>query len=91
MVGDRWPLSLPAADREKLALLNRERRADLERVLTPEELFEYDLRQGPTAMRLRSQLAAFQPTEEEYRAIFTVQHALDRRAVATRPTVESSS
>ncbi len=78
VVGDRWPLSLPAADREKLALLNRERRADLERVLTPEELFEYDLRQGPTAMRLRSQLAAFQPTEEEYRAIFTVQHALDR-------------
>lgn len=78
LLGGRPPFNLPAAELEKLALLNRERRADIASVLTPEELFEYDLRQGPTASRLRSQLAAFQPTEEEFRALFKVQFALDQ-------------
>jgi hypothetical protein len=77
IVANRSPLNLPAAEMEKLALLNRERRADIERTLTPDELFEYDLRQSPTASQLRSQLSSFRPTEDEFRAIFRVQHALD--------------
>jgi len=64
-------------DREKLALLEKERRADLEAVLTPEELENYELRSSSTASALRSQLALFNPTEEEFRAIFKLQQAFD--------------
>jgi hypothetical protein len=68
---------LTTDDQEKIALLNREHRADIEAVLTPEEIFERNLRQSPTASRLRSQLAPFSPSEEEYRAIFRIQYDLD--------------
>ncbi len=77
LIAGRSPLNLPAAEQEKIALLNRERRADLERVLSPEELFEYDLRRSPTTVRLRSQLSAFKPTEEEFRTLFRVQFERD--------------
>jgi hypothetical protein len=69
-------ITLPE-DREKLAYLDKEQRADLAKVLTPQELEEYDLRSSPTANRMRSQLGIFKPTEEEFRAIFKVQKALD--------------
>ena len=50
-------ITLPE-DREKLALLEREERADLVQLLTPEELAAYDLRNSRTAQHLRYQLAA---------------------------------
>ncbi len=78
LIAGRSPLNLPASEQEKIALLNRERRADLESVLSTEELFEYDIRRSPTATRLRSQLSAFKPTEEEFRAIFRVQFERDK-------------
>jgi hypothetical protein len=62
-------------DREKLAMLEREQRADLERLFTSEELEAYDLRSSNTANQLRSQLSAFKPTEEEFRAIFRLTRA----------------
>lgn len=80
LLAGRSPMTLPAVDQEKLALLNRERRADIEAVLTPAELFEMDVRQSPTASRLRSQLRAFNASEEEFRAIFQVQYELDRES-----------
>jgi hypothetical protein len=64
-------------DREQIAFLEQEKRTDLKKLLTPEELLEYDLRSSPTANQLRTQLTAFKPTEEEYRAIFELQNALD--------------
>ena len=64
-------------DREKLAFLQQEQRADIAKLLTPDELFEYDLRSSPTASSLRYQLSAFNATEDEYRAIFKVQQAFD--------------
>ncbi|HVS53930.1 MAG TPA: hypothetical protein VHD62_16360 [Opitutaceae bacterium] len=64
-------------DREKLALLQREQRADLVAALTPQELEDYDLRNSPTALRLRSQFGFFDATEDEYRTIYrlTAQYA----------------
>lgn len=66
-------------DRERLAFLEKEKRADIAKLLSPEELFEYDLRTSPTAGQLRYQLSAFTPTDDEYRAIFRVQQAFDAR------------
>ncbi len=64
-------------DRAKLALLEKEQRADIEKLLTPAELEEYNLRSSATARSLASRLSPFKPTEEEFRAIFKLQHELD--------------
>lgn len=64
-------------DREKIAYLEKEKRADITKLLTPDELFEYDLRSSSTASQLRYQLAAFDASEAEYRAIFKVQQAFE--------------
>jgi hypothetical protein len=66
-------------DREKLALLEREERADLVQLLTPEELAAYDLRNSRTAQQLRYQLAAFDATEEEYKTIFALRQDFDTK------------
>lgn len=67
------------ADREKITALEKEQRAAIGRVLTSQELFEYDLRASTTADILREELGAFQPTEEEYRAIYPIRAAFDDR------------
>ncbi|HEX2851703.1 MAG TPA: hypothetical protein VHO24_00590 [Opitutaceae bacterium] len=65
------------ADREKLRLLEREKRADLAAVLTPEELVEYDLRASPAAGGVRNRLRNFEPSELEFRAIAALYVDLD--------------
>lgn len=67
-------VALPS-DREKLKYLEKEQRAEIAQLLTPEELAEYDLRQSMTAASLRYGLTAFEPTEEEFRSIFSIQKA----------------
>jgi hypothetical protein len=64
-------------DRDKIAYLEKEKRDDITKLLTPDELFAYDLRSSPTANSLRTQLASFNPTEDEFRAIFKAQQAFD--------------
>ena len=66
------------AQREELRLLEKERRADLAAVLTPEELLEYDLRASPSANAVREKLAFFGPTEAEYRALVKLQLEFDQ-------------
>ena len=60
-------------DREKLIFLEKEKRADLAGLLTPEELQTYELRSSQTANNLRWQLSAFAPNEQEFRSIFALQ------------------
>jgi hypothetical protein len=60
-------------DREQLALLEREKRADLATVLSPQELAEYEMRTSPVTSRLRAALTLMDATEEEFRAIYAVQ------------------
>lgn len=67
-------------DREALALLTKARRKDIEALLSPEELFEYDLRKSDIARSLRGQLSAFEPTKEEFREIFRIQQEESRLA-----------
>jgi hypothetical protein len=66
-------------DREKLSYIERERIADLAKTLSPDELFEFNLRSSPGANQLRNQLVAFDPTEEEFRAILKIQQPVEAR------------
>lgn len=54
----------------RAALLAKEKRADMERALTPGELLEYDMRNSQAAQRLRNRLMRFTITEAEYVAAF---------------------
>jgi hypothetical protein len=70
---------LTAADRERLAQLEAEKRRELQRILSPEEFAQYELRSSPTSERLRSQLETFRPTESEYQALFALQRSIDEQ------------
>lgn len=64
-------------DREASRLLKEERHDDLSRILSPEELAEYELRFSQTANTLRQELRLFNATEEEFRHIFQMRQELD--------------
>lgn len=53
-----------------LSFLEKEKERDMQRLLTPEDFLEYQLRHSPIAERLRSSLERFMPTEREFGAIF---------------------
>jgi hypothetical protein len=54
---------------ESYNAIDREMAAEFARVLTPLEMEEYEMRAGRIASSLRSQLVAFEPTEQEFRTI----------------------
>ena len=62
-------ITLPE-DREKLALLEREKKADLAAILTPAELEDYEMRHSNITSRLRTPLTLLNASEEEFRAIY---------------------
>jgi hypothetical protein len=74
--GDTNGIMLPE-DKEKMEYLQKEEQAEIAAELSPEELFEYQLRLSGTAYNLRSALTAFKPTEDEFRAIFKAQQDFD--------------
>lgn len=63
------------ADREKLADLSKGMRDGLLQFLSPSETDDIMMRISDTAGRLRSTLAPFRPTEQEYRTIFPIYQA----------------
>jgi hypothetical protein len=71
-------LMLPE-DREKLALLEKEKRADLARILSPQELEDYLTRSSHTTNQLRTALTTFNASEAEFRAIFTARDAYEKK------------
>jgi len=62
---------------ERLAALEKTQRDALVRLLTPQELEEYDLRASNTAAAMRYELTAFNPTEAEFRAVFRLRQPFD--------------
>lgn len=68
---------LLAEDREKLAYLEREQRADLQALLDPAEYDEYMLRASNTANAMRQSLVGMEPNEQEFRQIFALQLTFD--------------
>lgn len=75
----------------KVEAIERAQRAELARWLNPEELERYDLTASRTAKRLQTELAVFNPTEDEYRAIFKLHQAFDEQwgAISTGSASES--
>lgn len=67
------------ADVEKLALLEKERRADIAKLLTPDELLDFQMHYSPTAGRMRRDLALFKPSEAEYRALFPILDSVEQQ------------
>lgn len=63
----------------KVAAMEKEQQAALAKMLTPQELEQYNLRNSETARSLRGQLIAFNPSEEEFLAIYKVQAEFDER------------
>ena len=70
---------LGVEQQKKLASLEKEQRATLAGILTPQELTEYEYRNSDTAQNVRYQLTAFNPSEEEFRAIFKLQAQFDEQ------------
>jgi hypothetical protein len=70
-------ISLTAADSAKLKAIEDAQHAELAKVLTPAELELYDLTASRSAQGLRNQLSAFNPSEDEFRALFKLQQAFD--------------
>lgn len=62
-----------AGDNRKIDEMEKAFHDRLAAVLSPQELQEYDLRESRVAQQLRYSLAAFDATEQEYRAIFKIQ------------------
>jgi hypothetical protein len=64
-------------DEERLRTIEKAKEAEMAKLLTPQEMEEYQLRNSQTANTLRTQLAGFQPNEEEFRKIFKLQKTFD--------------
>lgn len=62
-------ITLPE-DREKIALLEREKKADLAAILTPQELADYEMRSSTITMRLRTTLTVMDASEAEFQKIY---------------------
>lgn len=64
-------------DAKELLKIRNDRRAELAKLLTPQELLEYELRNSQTASQMRYDLTAFEPNEEEFRKIFKARAEFD--------------
>lgn len=60
-----------------LRLIDQEKLADIAKLLTPDEFAAYETRSSPIAQTLRYQLRTFQPTEQEYLAIFALRKSYE--------------
>jgi hypothetical protein len=76
-------------DQAQLALLDKEQHADLAKILTPDELRDYELHSSPVAEKVQKQIKYFNSTEAEYIALYDAQAAVDEQtAGANLPDTE---
>ena len=71
--------ALSSAQINAIKQIETERRQALDSILTPEEREQYELASSETADRLRAELIGFNPSEKEFREIFTRQQQLDAK------------
>jgi hypothetical protein len=64
-------------DMAEMAKAQKDMEQSIRQMLTPEEAIEFDLRFSNTANQLRSQLAGFDPGEEEFMTVFKLRKAFD--------------
>ncbi|MDB6027883.1 MAG: hypothetical protein JWM68_4106 [Verrucomicrobiales bacterium] len=66
-----------AEDMKGMGKIQKEMDAELAKILSPQELEDYQLRLSQTAMMMRMQLASFDPNEKEFRDIFKLKKQFD--------------
>ena len=66
-----------AEDMKEYRSAQKEMEAELAKILTPQELQDFQLRMSQTAMMMRMQLGSFDPNEQEFRDIFKLRKAFD--------------
>ncbi|MEW6303001.1 MAG: hypothetical protein AB1705_05990 [Verrucomicrobiota bacterium] len=71
------PASLSASDGNELNRIQKESTESIRAILAPQEFEQYMLRASPTANTVRSRLVGFNPTEEEFKAIYRAQARRD--------------
>lgn len=74
-----------------LARLREQTRSDLSQVLSPDELEEFLLRYSHNSSRLRQELAAMEPTPDEFRGVFRAVDSLEHRLQLEFGAVDSLS
>lgn len=75
----------------QLALLERERRADLAAVLSPRELEELESHESAAGRRVEWQLRETPATDEQRRAVFRLQRAFDLHFAAAADSMSHSA
>ena len=66
-----------AQDMAEIRQLRQDRDHSIANILTPDQKMEYDLRKSPTAANMRLQMDGFDPSEDEFRDIFSARKAFD--------------
>ena len=74
---DKYDHKRTAEYLEEYRRINADRKAKLKAVLTPEELEDYDMRHSNVARNLQSSLQGFNPTEEEFKAIYVLRKKIE--------------
>lgn len=74
------------ADRDEFFALNQKAMAENQALETADERVQDNMRRSVTASRLRETFGFFNGTEEEYRALFALQHAFDLKYEPLRGT-----
>jgi hypothetical protein len=72
---------------EDLRKVEKKYHDELAKILTPDQLLEWDLRHSDTANQLKNNLSAFDPNEAEFRSLFQYQQAME----ALNPTRDPDS
>ncbi len=62
---------------EDLHKVEKKYHDELAKILTPDQLLEWDLRHSDTANQLKNDLSAFDPNEDEFRELFKYKQAMD--------------
>ena len=76
--GQSFPGGLSAFLRQ-LALLEREKRADLAKAMTPQELEDYEIRETAAGQKMRTLLDGTAATDEQRRAVFHAEDSFNER------------
>jgi hypothetical protein len=77
-------------DREKLAFLEKQKQDDIARLITPDELDQYERRSSPAGHFARTQLQFLDATEDEFLALYRLRQNFDQRFGVTHLSREQS-
>jgi hypothetical protein len=75
---------LEPEDREEFVRIKSERRDALSKILTPQELQDYELKTAETAPSLRSRMEGFDISDAEFRKVFDYMQPLDEQYSLSR-------